>query len=106
MRMPFESAEAQKLNKEIFETIYFAAMETSMELAIKEGPYEQVLARSGGKTAIERNKSISDDVLEKVKRSCALYESVVSVVVRFPLHCVDVFEVFKIRVPTHINNSK
>mgnify|MGYP001157070416 CR=1 FL=1 len=40
MRMPFESAEAQKLNKEIFETIYFAAMETSMELAIKEGPYE------------------------------------------------------------------
>ena len=40
LRMPFDSPEAKQLNKEIFETIYFAAMETSMELAIVEGPYE------------------------------------------------------------------
>jgi ribonucleoside-diphosphate reductase alpha subunit len=40
MRLPFESKQAQQLNKEIFETIYFAAMETSMELAQVEGPYE------------------------------------------------------------------
>ncbi|MFT5884354.1 MAG: ribonucleoside-diphosphate reductase alpha chain [Arcticibacterium sp.] len=40
LRMPFDSAEAQKLNKEIFETMYFASMETSMELAIKEGTYQ------------------------------------------------------------------
>lgn len=40
LRMPFDSAEAQQLNKEIFETIYFASMETSMELAIEEGTYE------------------------------------------------------------------
>lgn len=40
MRMPFESEAAQKLNKDIFETIYFAAMEASMELAIAEGPYQ------------------------------------------------------------------
>lgn len=39
LRLPFESAEAQQLNKDIFETIYFASMEASMELAIKEGPY-------------------------------------------------------------------
>lgn len=39
MRQPFDSEEAQKLNRDIFETIYFAAMETSMELAIEEGPY-------------------------------------------------------------------
>ncbi|MBX2953353.1 MAG: ribonucleoside-diphosphate reductase subunit alpha [Leadbetterella sp.] len=39
MRYPFDSEEAQKLNRDIFETIYFAAMETSMELAIEEGPY-------------------------------------------------------------------
>lgn len=39
LRMPFESPEAQQLNKEIFETIYYASMEASMELAIKEGPY-------------------------------------------------------------------
>jgi len=39
VRMPFESSEAQQLNKDIFETIYYASMEASMELAIKEGPY-------------------------------------------------------------------
>jgi len=33
MRMPFESAEAKQLNKDIFETIYHAAMTQSMELA-------------------------------------------------------------------------
>jgi ribonucleoside-diphosphate reductase alpha chain len=40
LRLPFESAEAQKLNKEIFETIYYAAMTASKDLAIKEGAYE------------------------------------------------------------------
>jgi len=40
LRMPFDSAEARGLNEDIFETIYYAAMETSMELAIKEGTYE------------------------------------------------------------------
>ncbi len=40
LRMPFESAEAKQMNKDIFETLYFAAMEASMELAIKEGAYE------------------------------------------------------------------
>ncbi len=40
LRMPFESDEARTLNKDIFETIYYAAMETSMEMAIEEGPYE------------------------------------------------------------------
>eukprot|EP00253_Pinus_taeda_P012078 PITA_12078 len=38
--MPFESEEAQKLNKDIFETIYYHALKASVELAIKEGPYE------------------------------------------------------------------
>ncbi|KAI8081523.1 ribonucleoside-diphosphate reductase large chain [Halteromyces radiatus] len=40
MRYPFESDEAKKLNKQIFETIYYAALEASMELAQVEGPYE------------------------------------------------------------------
>ncbi len=31
--MPFDSAEANQLNKEIFETIYFAALEKSCLLA-------------------------------------------------------------------------
>jgi ribonucleoside-diphosphate reductase alpha chain len=40
LRLPFESDAAKKLNKEIFETIYFAAMTASKDLAIKEGAYE------------------------------------------------------------------
>lgn len=40
MRMPFDSEPAQKLNKDIFETMYYAAMESSMELALEEGTYE------------------------------------------------------------------
>uniref|UniRef100_A0A674B2X6 Ribonucleoside-diphosphate reductase n=1 Tax=Salmo trutta TaxID=8032 RepID=A0A674B2X6_SALTR len=40
MRFPFESAEAQKLNTQIFETIYYAALESSCELAAELGAYE------------------------------------------------------------------
>ena len=40
MRMPFDSDEARQLNKDIFETIYYGAMEASMELAKLHGPYE------------------------------------------------------------------
>lgn len=40
LKLPFESEEAKKLNREIFETIYFASMETSMEMAQEEGTYE------------------------------------------------------------------
>jgi len=40
LRMPFESKEAKQLNIEIFETIYFAAMTASKDLAIKDGAYE------------------------------------------------------------------
>ena len=40
LRMPFESDEAKKLNIEIFETIYFASMTASKDLAIKDGAYE------------------------------------------------------------------
>ena len=37
---PFESEEARALNREIFETIYYASMTASKDLAIAEGPYE------------------------------------------------------------------
>ena len=39
MRHPFESPEAMQLNKDIFETMYFASMEASCEIAQKNGPY-------------------------------------------------------------------
>ena len=40
MRFPYESDEARQLNRDIFETIYFAAMTASCEMAMKDGPYE------------------------------------------------------------------
>jgi ribonucleoside-diphosphate reductase alpha subunit len=40
LRMPFDSEEARRLNEDIFETIYFASMEASMELSKKDGAYE------------------------------------------------------------------
>merc|ERR1719150_879960 len=39
MRLPFESEEACLLNKQIFETIYYGALEASCELAQVDGPY-------------------------------------------------------------------
>ena len=40
LRQAFESAEAKQLNKDIFETIYYAALTASKDLAIENGPYE------------------------------------------------------------------
>ncbi|GAV55149.1 hypothetical protein ZYGR_0AS04730 [Zygosaccharomyces rouxii] len=40
LQIPYESQEARVLNKQIFETIYHAAIETSIELAEEYGPYE------------------------------------------------------------------
>lgn len=39
LRMPFESPEARELNKQIFETIYHAALTASCQLAREEGTY-------------------------------------------------------------------
>lgn len=39
MKMPFDSPEARELNILIFETIYHAAVEASVELAEAQGPY-------------------------------------------------------------------
>lgn len=39
LRLPFTSDEAKQLNQEIFETLYFAAVTASMEMAKEEGAY-------------------------------------------------------------------
>jgi ribonucleoside-diphosphate reductase alpha chain len=40
LRLPFESELAKLLNRDIFETIYFAAMSASKDLAVEQGAYE------------------------------------------------------------------
>jgi len=39
LRYPFESQQARDLNRLIAETMYFAAVEASVELAMRDGPY-------------------------------------------------------------------
>jgi ribonucleoside-diphosphate reductase alpha chain len=40
LHMPFGCQESRRLNKEIFETIYYAALEASVELAMVAGPHD------------------------------------------------------------------
>jgi ribonucleotide reductase alpha subunit len=40
MRYPFDSEQARKLNRDIFETMHFASLEASCELARDVGPYQ------------------------------------------------------------------
>ena len=39
MKLPFDSDKACELNKDIFETMYYAGIEASCELAEKDGVY-------------------------------------------------------------------
>ena len=40
LRLPYEGDAARQLNKDIFETIYYGAMEASIQLAKEQGTYE------------------------------------------------------------------
>ncbi len=55
LRMPFTSDEAKKLNQEIFETLYFAAVTASMEMAKEEGPYSSYEGSPISKGAFQFN---------------------------------------------------
>lgn len=40
MRYPYDSPQAEKLNKQIFETMYYSALSESCEIAAVDGPYK------------------------------------------------------------------
>ena len=64
LRMPFTSDEAKKLNQEIFETIYFAAMTASMEESQKDGPYKTYKGSPVSKGEFQHNMwGIKDEEL-------------------------------------------
>ncbi|SUZ57648.1 uncharacterized protein METZ01_LOCUS10502 [marine metagenome] len=64
LRMPFTSDEAKKLNQEIFETIYFAAMTASMEESKKDGPYKTYKGSPVSKGEFQHNMwGIKDEEL-------------------------------------------
>jgi ribonucleoside-diphosphate reductase alpha chain len=53
MRYPFDSEEARVLNREIFETIYFGALEASVELAERDGAYESFAGSPASKGQLQ-----------------------------------------------------
>lgn len=53
MRFPYESEQAAKLNQQIFETIYYGALEASCELAQKEGAYETYVSSPVSKGVLQ-----------------------------------------------------
>ncbi|PWV05886.1 putative ribonucleoside-diphosphate reductase large chain [Trypanosoma cruzi] len=63
MRLPFTCQEARTLNEDIFETIYYGAVEASVELAEVEGPY----ARFAGSPASQGQ--LQFDLWEQKPRS-------------------------------------
>ena len=72
MKVPFESEDAQVLNKNIFETIYHAAVETSMEISKKRNDYIRELIDSNQDVeSSEINQSylmLNEYELENIKK--------------------------------------
>ena len=76
LRLPFTCDEARKLNQEIFETLYFAAVTASMEASKEEGPYSTYKGSPISKGEFQHNLwGIKDDELsgrwdwEKLRKS-------------------------------------
>jgi len=64
LRLPFTSDEAKKLNQDIFETLYFAAVTASMEEAKVDGPYQTYEGSPISKGKFQHNLwNIKDDEL-------------------------------------------
>ncbi|WP_298531533.1 ribonucleoside-diphosphate reductase subunit alpha [uncultured Algibacter sp.] len=64
LRLPFTSDEAKKLNQDIFETLYYAAVTASMEEAKKDGPYQTYEGSPISKGDFQHNLwNINDDEL-------------------------------------------
>jgi ribonucleotide reductase alpha subunit len=62
MKLPFDSADAKRLNRDIFETIYFASLEASCELAEKHGPYEVSIIKHAARKQ-KTNENTANSIL-------------------------------------------
>jgi len=69
MRQPFTSDESKKMNEEIFETIYFAAVESSVDLAERDGPYETFFANETRPACPAAQGKLQFDLWEKAPTS-------------------------------------
>jgi ribonucleoside-diphosphate reductase alpha chain len=53
MGVSFDSDAAKEINKNIFETIYYGALESSMELSRRDGPYETFIGSPASKGLLQ-----------------------------------------------------
>jgi ribonucleotide reductase alpha subunit len=72
LRMPFDSPEARGLNEDIFETIYYAAMESSMEQAKESGAYETFKGSPVSKGIFQFDMWLKQDVKKHGVRNSLL----------------------------------
>jgi len=64
LRLPFTSDEAKKLNQDIFETIYYAALTASMEIAKVKEPYSSYKGSPVSEGVLQHNMwHVKDDAL-------------------------------------------
>lgn len=63
MHIPFESSEAIVMNKKIYETIYHAAIETSMEISKKRGNMIRELLENHGDLSVVLESAMNRDYL-------------------------------------------
>ncbi len=80
LRLPFTSDEAKKLNQDIFETIYYAALTASMEIAKVKEPYSSYKGSPVSEGVLQYNMwHIEDDALsgnwdwKKLKKNIAKF---------------------------------
>eukprot|EP00668_Euglena_longa_P000945 GGOE01001135.1.p1 GENE.GGOE01001135.1~~GGOE01001135.1.p1 ORF type:complete len:736 (+),score=169.47 GGOE01001135.1:38-2245(+) len=66
LRLPFTSSDAQQLNQDIFETIYFAALEASCDLAQRYGPYDSYGGSPSSAAKILGNAECFDPIASNV----------------------------------------
>jgi len=66
MRMPFDSPESMELNREIFENIYFAAVESSMEISRKRKKHIQEYKRCINQKNKNDEHKFSDEELKRM----------------------------------------
>ena len=77
LKMPWDSKEAYDLNKKIFEHMYYAALEASMEIAKKEGAYETFQGSPSSKGVLQfdmwHTTPSTDLEWDKLKKSIMKY---------------------------------
>lgn len=62
--------QAKRLNKDIFETIYYHALRSSSELAAKDGPYETYCGSPVSKVRVSDFISFSECIPKTFKMAC------------------------------------